>query len=713
MAVARLAAWTVGVTQQTKAKLQHMVHVTGTRNDVLKWALTVVALLESVATASYRQLGARIWMDKGDGSLSQVMGNEIAPEVRLSGTLDGFGSRELSFTRYGDDQSPFKNSLLRGMRRVTMSGVAAIPGSFQAREMFDGYFRDTDYEGFPPVARITAQDTSVAYASIPMVYTLDAGSGTSRQDILVDVCADHGIPLGTVDFPDGTGGYVYKAISEGGERMVLDWIGDFLGPTGCRAYWRDGKLNVRRFDATRTAVRTLGAGNIRSITITPPATNSPNVARVTGAMFDYTGPSGRRTVPVFEEVTGTYAPLVATRRQNTDGTFTALTLSASSETRVIRRLVGSRVYDGGTLVEEHINEFGWAAPRACNKRQDTAGTIAHNNSFPVYEFSDGSWRATIQEEFRQIGSRNLVRSFDSETGFLTSEIEYVAELTAREIPRASLKAADGTEEYLDVLMTEDGVAWSGGMEQLIFPERNTYRYFEDAAVDGMLAKVEMVIDSFTATEYLLTIKPAGAYGGATIYVFGPSDAKKYATVLGTGGYGLATRTTQYGYVSETSHRVRTFTNITPNIYPRTFQITSVGASDGVFPGGMPSIEQLTDYQEAQPATVTLKDQLRIALSLNKELPEFRQIDFCENPAELETVCLEILREVSAPRVTIETFADLALDEGEVVVVDHPKLGHQPVNLVIWSRDLSLNGATGANSQTLNCRWYTPEIEDNE
>jgi hypothetical protein len=82
-----------------------------------------------VLSPGWRQIGVVLEMDLGSGSLSIIPLSEIDGDITLRGSINGFGVRELSFVRFGDGQSPWKTALLRGMRRVRLTGLRGVPGA--------------------------------------------------------------------------------------------------------------------------------------------------------------------------------------------------------------------------------------------------------------------------------------------------------------------------------------------------------------------------------------------------------------------------------------------------------------------------------------------------------------------------------------------------------------------------------------------------------
>lgn len=696
--------WDLSVTEKSpRATITWIINVASGRNDFIRWDLTVTNFLDVVAQA-WRMIGKRIEMDLGDGALSTVQDKDLAPEIRLSGSIHGFGVRELTFSRYGEDQSTFQRTLTRAMQRVRMTAYRGVPGAIGSREMFDGYIRDALFQGFPPVAQIVCQDTSLAYAETPIAYNLEPGSLRERADVILEVLASAGIPAGVFDAPQGTGIF-FKALSEAGDRKVLDWLSQVIEPIGARGYWRGGKWNLKRFDTSGPAKRTLKAGDFRTISIDPPATNTPNAVQVSSALFAYQGPSGGFTTTETQSARAVYAPKAAVLKQDhTTGTQTVVSAAIPAADREVSRIVTTTTKNGGTMVSQMVDEWGWYAPRAAARRQTTGGVNTFNNANDVYQYADGSWRSTQQEDFQIIRRRIVSRTFDTD-GFLVSESETPYQFYGMEIPRGTLNPASGAEVPSDVLMTDDGIAWIGGVEQFAY-EINTVTYAPAVAGQPALGTKTRSVNSWGNVVYSLSGNPGGAYAGPTIYFFGPTASKKYGTGPSTAQVLLVVSTT-YSAIDEASHHEDTRAIFRASQFPQTFQ--QLTDSNVTVAGPVPNIEQLTAFQQAQNRTQIIKDNLRIALSLGKQITDYRQNDYCETAGEMQTVAVEALRAISAPRVTIEMDCDFIIEEGDIIAVDHPKLGYGPVKLLVEDIIWTLNGSTGQNNQTLGCRWDTPEL----
>jgi hypothetical protein len=721
MPVATLVRYALTTTVE-KISISYRLRVTNAANDFIGYALTIVNPL-LLGSAPFRILGFRPSLDKGAGTLETLKGGELGADVGVSGSLDGFGVRELTLRWFGKTRIPFKAAALRAMKRITLDLVRGVPGSIGSRPLFDGYLRDSSFTaGTPPVASITAQDASLPHSLKPMFYNLAPGGELTRNEIAQLVCEEHEIPFGNFDVPNG-GGAIRKPISEGGDRTVLEWMKLFYEPVGARPYWRHGELCVKKFDTSGDAVRTLGGGDFRSLTINPPSSNAPNQVQLSAAVFEYEGPTNTRTITDTQSFRATYAIKKANVRQNTDGSIDTLSLTSTPADREVRRLVTRTTYTGGNITRRVIEEWGWYIPKACNRKTSDGGaTTTHNTSFAVYQFADGSWRTGQEETFRIIRTTDLTRSFNTdEVGLLTGEVETIEQYHATQIRLGYIDDGTCIDTWdSNVLITEDGIAWQNGMEELATETNTTTFQLGGLNIGGKITAIRVPYES---VEWSAECPPLPIYdsGGASVGyavdIFGPSAAYRYGIAIDFGllgdtlggPYDYATVTVQNARVDEDSHnQTTTFQYRAPRHINTSFQTVPVTGTVLV-PGPVPTIEQATWKQQAQSATVTLTDTVRVGLAGDVTLPDQRSNDFCETRREMRTAALEILREY-APTVDIEMAVDGVIEEGSVIAVDHPDLGYGPVKLLVWNSSWNI-GADGTNSQQLSCRWYTPELED--
>lgn len=711
MAQGPAIGYDVTVAERTPhASIEYNVEVTNAaREDDIRWALTVVNLL-GVLSQSSRYIGAKIEIDAGDGVLSTLLKSEHAPEIRISGSLDGFGVRELSFTKIGGDDSPLRTAWLRGMRRVKVTGYRGTPGAIGEIVVFDGYLRDSDFSVYPRTANLTCQDASVAIIDQPLFYDLAPGAGKTRETIISEICAAASIPLGAVELLGTGGGTVYKGISEGGDRRVIEFLADFLVPVGCRPLWNQAQrvLDIRRYDTSRAAVRELTPGDILgSPTITPPPTNAPNVVAYSSAIFSYQGPGGRRTETKVDTKFTSYAPVVATQKQDkTTGTLSATGLTSTATVQKTSEIKTTTVYEGGSVVEQYVEEWGFYAPKACPKRQNTDGTIAHNSTFDAYYFPDGTWRSQERETWMIIRYVQLLRTFDADSGELRSETQWVLTHQPKIQPISSFTTA--TEVFDARLITDDGEAWENGVEQLIRDANGSA--IENTAyvsVDGVVLFISR--HRTGAGLWTRATRPTGSLGGLVTYGFGPRSAQRYGYAYSNTITVGPVSTTTYEVINEQSYRAVTkeHPDGTTVHGDRLAPLTPAGTV--TYPGAPPHVEMLTDLQTAQSATVTVKDQVRIANSLNKEIPEYRENAYCESDAELRIAAIEMMRAIASPRVTISVPVDWVVKEGDVITATHPRFGHGAVTLLVRLITWSINTATGANEQVMECWWIPPEL----
>lgn len=721
MPIASLFGAQVTVTEKAEsARLRFVTNVLGTRNDFLDFGITVVNLL-STQGETERYIGAAVSMDKGKGSLERCTLAELDPEITLRSSADGFigGTSSLTFRRFGADQAPAKSSLLRAMRRVTMEGYRGVNGVIGSRPLFDGYVHSPSWDLDPPAASITCQDASLPHVDKLLTLTIPAFSGKTRRQVIIDVCSENDIPLGTIAFPNFTGGEIFKPITEGGNRKVLEWMREFIVPTACHMRWSvDGKLNIVPFSHTAAPARSLKAGDIRACNVSPPETNLPNQVVMTSTV--YANRSADIIVtdpPVTESSFAVYAPEVATHKQDTAGVVTPLSLTSEAVSQEVSRIVTTNTWRGGTLIERLVEEWGWYAPQACNRRQrawneESPGLIEHNTQFAVYKFADGTWRTVEREEFQVIRRSRLVRTFNDD-GNLTEEKEHRSYFVGVQVPISNFDGT-ATEFKQGVLMLDDGRAWEDGKEKL--RERdyvwNVHSFDASTARRTQTYRYRRLVGNGPTHN----IDGAPQQNGRK---FGPLASPIYTQTPVTSVVDPVTEfwSITWTAASETSHR-RVTQPIGSINKVESFETGRIAAYEDVtLSTPVPTIDQLTSSQVAQPQSYTFTDGVRVALRAAAlgvseavaTIPMFVPNDYCETELELRVAAVEKAREM-APRVVIEMDVDMICDVGETVDVTHPKLGHGTHRLPIEQIDIMINTQTGANTQRLTCRLYGPELQ---
>ncbi|HSY50394.1 MAG TPA: hypothetical protein VLC46_16400 [Thermoanaerobaculia bacterium] len=441
-------------------------------NDFLHWTLNVTEELSSALSAPYRLIGASIAIDKGDGSLTPLTLAEIGGVANMHASSDAYG-RTLTFELKA---SPAELSLLlsswtKGLHRVRMTGYLGAPGGVQARTVFDGFIRTATFNTDTSSASIDCQDASIRWSALKIVYNLDQGAGTSRRQVFLDLCNLYGMTPGVLDFGPNDGGVVFKGISEGGTNALLDWIRDFLTPIARKIkFSQDGteEINVLPMDGTATVARSFNASDVQALSIGGPATNDPNTVMMTSTtVFGYIGPTGLRTeVTVTPHyglpIAGTMEPFLRARsfQDNTSGIVRSEPIidwvfpaGYVPQPVLIGQTKTTRVYDGGNMVFEEVEESGYYAPRACNRQIDAVGVETYNKQFVVYQYADGSWRTQAAQTYQVVSRTQRTKTFDSTTGDLASDSTVFAGFRPILAPRAMLD--------IDRVMTSsNGIGWA-------------------------------------------------------------------------------------------------------------------------------------------------------------------------------------------------------------------------------------------------------------
>ena len=695
------------------ARLAFNYAVTTPANDTLGFSYTIDR--HDFNGDAWKQLGARVEMDLGDGVLVTVPASERPATLSITGSLEGFGVRELTCGKI-PGESPLRTAWMRAPRRVKVTGVRGTLGGFREWDLFDGLIREGNHSLFPSAASLQAQDASVLNERL--FYTLAPFSYRSRRSIIAEICNRYGIRAGTWTFTDvaNVGGYVMKGINEFGERTVLEFFGEFLIPTTCRPKWRGGVLNIQHFTPSGTSKRTLTWSDIREIRIPPPPTNAPNTVRFTAEIYPYVGPDLTGTHPPVEEiVTGSYTPAAATQKQNhLTGAITAVSPSVTPQTMISKRVTVDN-YAGGTLTTRVVTDYAWYAPKACKNRIN--GGTAYNNVFDVYQFPDGTWRTQDTETFMIVQQTTFTKSFNATTGRLDFDVTYMAKMAPWEWHRSAiLFGSNGTPTGYDRLVTVDGDAWINGCETVGVVE-HVYRYYNyDAATGQVSARTNLNRSAFGEAFYgSITPPPIGpTYTGPNIYEFGPAAALRrcYRAV---GSITLWRVMESYIETSATTHSIVTaaptyepFPYVVPSSTVTCSPIPPVGTVEVAEP--RPIIEQTTYQQTTQSVSITTPSLASVAL-VGKRLADYSENGWCETRPEMEASGLQVLRQIGAirPELTMHE-VDFDLEEGDVITLPyHPDLGDGPVPALIVSAHVGLDGQACSGDQRFELEVWPREV----
>jgi hypothetical protein len=688
------------VKERKAPRLAYRYGVTTTGNDTVPYLYTINR--HDFSADSWRQLGVRVEMDKGDGVLFPLTQSERTPSLSITGSLDGYGVREVTFGKI-PNESPLRSRV--GARRVKVTGVRGTTGGYREWPLFDGTLRDASHEVFPPIGGFSAQDSTAL--NEPLFYTLPARSYTSRRAVIADICARYGIPVGTFTFLDAgnVGGYTVKGINEPGDRTVLSFLAEYLIPTTCRAYWRDGALSIRHFNPSDTPVKPLTWSDIRSIRPIPPAANAANTVRLASEIYPYVGPDVTGTTIVETTTAAAYTTVVATHRQNRlTGAITALGLTGTAlGTRVATRT--TTVYSGGTITTQTVETYGAYAPKACNKKLNADGSTRYNEDFDVYLFPDGSWR-TVQEESWQVISKTVKsRVFDA-NGALSYEVWDQHDFVDYAAPNAQYNGAAWiaqTNRYVK----DDGSGWLNGKEQLLASFRVTVWGSYATGTQARTSDYYEIRALFVSTAYFIT----GVITSGT-FSLGPTASPTYCNNSGGSWSGklLETWQTTYTQLSATSYRaVRAQVQARPNYYQASSFAVHLTAFDTTYGDPIPTREYLTSVQVPQPCAIVTPSLSGAAIT-GKRIADYTEAGWCETRAEMEDVGLEYLRELAAVRLAVEVDVDFEITEGSVITLPaHERLGFGPVDVLVRSQTIDLDAESCTGTQRLECWWYPPEV----
>lgn len=725
MPTVTLQQWDVTSVQRERAAVGFSVTAVRPGFVGIAWGITAIAYnpLFDVLAASYAQVGVSLEMKAGD-TWKVVPLSELGPDITLRGSREGYGARELTFTLHGAQYSPWVSAFARRATPVRLHVHLAVPGEdVVSRLMFDGVVRDPLFSVEEEAVTFVCQDLSCRLAEQPFAYNLDERAGKSRGDVLREVCDTYGITLGLVDLPNDGGGF-FKMISEGGDMTVGEFLAAMLSPTGRELRWRAGGiLDVVRYPflAGGGVARTLTPGDIRSIgDVTLPSTNTPHQIRMTAPIFRYGGPSGRREEKLPPRIVrGRYTPARAVGVQSeVDGSLALFDQEPQVPLEMdISSTYLTNIYDGGVLLEQIIEEWGWAAPRACPKRQLEDGSVSHNNTFKVYRYADGSWRSVFQEQWLKKRTTHLVRTFIDDR--LALEVTRVYALLPVRLPITHFELLEGlvTELPNAVMITDEGVAWLNGKEMEGVTDFAVQRAF---SANGQTGELAYVTDFRTATDVVMP-RPRPTFPAQLSegYVaFGPLNEKWYGVFLtpfgGGGGsdYVIGPQSvTTYERQSDTSHRQKTSVSYGSAVRAALLDDQNLapirGAGEFIVESAVPLVETVTEYHTAQAGSYTITDNVRRLLSGGAGvLPLTQSNGFCENLGEMRTSAKEVAKSLAAFRVPIVIDVDLILEEGSLVDVQHPQFVPENtrarflVDAVDWSFRQTESGLEAV--QTMEC-----------
>lgn len=343
-------------------------------------------------------------------------GLEIVPQYRLGNkvtfqeTLDGYGAAQWTFTLL-DVDSPIDSAFLRDMRRARLTLKCGKPGAITSTLLVDGFTREAKWDYLTHSAEITCQDSSVSVATKRVQISRAMNpAGTLRTTILAGVLATFGV-TSVVDCP----GSVRKAITEAGDKTLLDWVSLFVAPAARRAYWRNGTLYVVPSGIGAPTI-TLTANDIRTMMIAPAPTNATNSILFSALLIDDTVPADG-DVTTIEDEEGIYTPRGAIQRQNEDGSVDDIVVTPAPSSPISRK-VTTVTNAGGLAPQTVIEEWKWMAayaPRAKQYARTYTEDQPHltHSGIVCYNLNDGDhWRLQDQETF-QIWRRTIIEEFYS------------------------------------------------------------------------------------------------------------------------------------------------------------------------------------------------------------------------------------------------------------------------------------------------------------
>jgi hypothetical protein len=690
-------------------------------------------------------IGVVIELDLGSG-LEVVPFSRLGEAMSFRETTDGYGAAEWTFTLYEVNDSPIAASFLREMRAARLTLKWGEPGAVQSTELVEGFTRAVKWNYLTRSAQITCQDSSVKVATRRVQLSLATNpAGTTRESILGTVLGGFDI-TSEIDCPGG----VRKAVTESGDKTVLEWVSLFVAPAGRRAYWRNGTLYVVS-SGMGDPVATLKDHDIRDLAIEPAPTNAPNSVRFTALLIDDSVPEdGPSTTTEDEE--GIYTPKVAIQRQNADGTIDDIEVSADPDSPISRKVTTKTVVDG-IFGETLIEEWKWMAPFCPRSKQlpatytEQPPVITHSGAV-CYNFDDGDkWRIQDQETF-QIWRRTFVEEFYSggvHTGRRTTiRINHAhfypafGRVTNNVIPNDHYRPATGPggfqwEWYECYLWQPDQSSERvSGPVQTFTSEESGYEtpslviddtFIRDATGDIVAIRRRLTFERTGCPDEVDTGGtaagssdtrrwrsgfPAWTIGG--IYEIAGNLAAPRHNTFSSGdvegefviSYLPMTEATRTGHVQSVSGAGTPDTTNRPLGFESEMSLPSPGSSF-VVDVQVPVEDRRGPFTNVVPVDVASES----VVAANGEYPMTARNDYCETTDEEQVVARDLLRASLSPAIAV------TLDpRGDIRAGDSIALGMQG-NEVVLVRENAMEISLGEQlsaTQTLTCMWWPEELD---
>lgn len=383
-----------------------MLDVEITDADGFEIDLTVTGAASVAAAQRFQRLGSRVDYDRGDRVMVTFPDRELGREMVIEESADSYGDM-LTVQLVGDRFSPFDGrAVLRMKRQIDAYLWYGSPINEYLAKVFTGWVIEGPYDVQPASARVTCLDAAALYREKRAKdWSLPPNSQRTRLDIALELLGIGGIPVRSVDLPNGDGGIVRKPRTLG-DATILDFLRDWLGAVGVEIGFEQGAFVARRYDASQPPVIELHAGNLcLPITLTAPPTLAANVTGVVSVSFNRVEPTGDTTTVTSVVTTGPYAVMTK------DGPL-------PEKTVVISEIITKTTRRGSIDVLVEQDERGWYAVRTAPDHVEERfiapwfEVVANTNH--GYTYPDGSNRLETQERFQTVRKLRRTKTPDAD-----------------------------------------------------------------------------------------------------------------------------------------------------------------------------------------------------------------------------------------------------------------------------------------------------------
>lgn len=708
MSILATAYAEVTVTNTTKPVAPVLVEVTDTGGPVIE--VTVTGAAAVAAASRFQRLGVRAEYDRGDGVMVPFPDREIGNELTIDESVDSYGDR-LTIELIGERFSPFSGRELLGTkRRMNFYFMLGPPLAEYEALVFSGFSVEAPHDIFPPSSRVTLLDAAALYRDKRAKnWSLPPNSGRTVLSVATELLTLAGIPIGTINLPNGHGGLLRKPRALG-DRTILEFLRDLLGSRGSEIGFERGHFVARRYDPTNEPVLELTPENIcLPAGISSPTTLAPNVTGVVSVSFTRTEPSGLRTVVTSVTTVGPYSV------KSKNGPH-------PPKVQKISEIITKTSYYGSLDQFTEVTERGWYAVRAAgeqiqNVEEGEPGEWEivpyPDTNYKAYAYPDGSTRRDSQEIFRRLRKTIRKKTLDADRNVIgIREERYFFHFIERHLWR-NVGGIDTLQTLTSIPINDEGRGVDLGSEVMGLLQNDlgntdesgatATRFFMQPAelietaialnADGTIASEQVTTHYYSTGEEMRRNADAFGYGVDNRF-WTNRPATAYNTALDPWG-GLRIVTTRYRAIDEDRYEVtRVTTDGTED--PTTEHSTVTGA--------LPRPERAEATTSSQEIRATVTDGVRAAL-VGELIENIEHNEFIETPEDAAILATYRARLAAAKTLTCTIGIEGQVHKWRLVRVNIP--GASINGLKFYVRAVQRNAATC--TETIMADYYPPHI----